>query len=152
MIGAGNVQRGELIRRWSIVTPLARTAAGLTVFVGLWFLLTGIAAYHGGQSTQNLYRGTMLEDDRDANQITSNAMREGKAQILEGMMLILLGGVFGVAGGRRQVAAATGGEQATVPSSSAVLIRRIVIGVAIFFAVLLGVPLLLLIFGVIGPS
>jgi hypothetical protein len=151
MLTADDTERAKLIRRQPSRTPSSKAAAALAAFAGLWFLFVGISSYYGGQSTQNLYRGTVLEHDSDVNRMMSNAMTEGSTQMVVGVALLFLGGLITAAGTRPQVPAATSVDhRAGGRSAGRSSVEKVAIGVGIFFALLLGIPLILLILGVIG--
>jgi hypothetical protein len=120
------------------VAPAASASArnvlgGLVVFAGLFLVISGISDCYGAASYRNLTQGTILESDADMNRITSNATSGGQVQVVFGILALLLGGAI----------AAT--KQKTRPeaelqplSKSATTVRRIAIGVGIFFILLFG--------------
>jgi hypothetical protein len=126
----------------------AAAIGGILAFIGLWLLFMGVSEYYGGASTQNMYRGTVLERDADANRITGNAISAGVTKIGFGIVVLLVGGVVARTAKKSSAIDVPTDSAAQTPRSRPML-ERVLIGVAIFFGLLLGIPLLLVIFGVI---
>ena len=71
---------------------------GLLAFAGLWLLFMGGSEYYGGTTTQNMYSGTVLEQNADINRMMSNTISGGQTKIGFGVVSLLLGGIIAAAG------------------------------------------------------
>ena len=127
----------------------AAALGGILVFVGLWLLVMGGSEYYGGASTQNMYKGTVLEQDADVNRIMTNTMDGGMVKVGFGIVALLVGSAVAAAGKKKLVAPDRGAAQAVPTMVRRSKIERILIGIAIVLAVMLGVLVLLLKLGVI---
>ncbi len=131
----------------STVASPSAAIGGILAFIGLWLLLMGVSEYYGGASTQNLYKGTVLEQSADVNRIMDNAMSGGVTKIGFGLVVLLVGGI--AAARKKSPAIDVKAAPSAQTARSRSKVEQVLIGVGIFFALLMGTPILLLIFGVI---
>jgi len=127
------------------------TVAGVLIFVGLWLLVMGISEYYAGSTTQSAYRGTVLQQDHDANRIVANYMSAGARKAIGGLALVVLGGLVATAKGKTATESATARHNRPRTTPAGRWIERIIIVIGIVFILLIGIPLILLVTGVIGP-
>lgn len=71
--------------------------AGLLVSLALFFMLYGFSQWSGGNDTQNMVQGTVLETDAGWSAVTSNAKDAGMTKMIIGGVLFLLAGLAGAA-------------------------------------------------------
>ena len=63
------------------------------IFVGFMILIFGLTSFQGAQSTENMYQGTILEDDQSTNQILDNAKTQAVFEIGCGGLILLVGAI-----------------------------------------------------------
>ena len=61
------------------------------IFVGMMIFFFGLTSLYGAQSTENMYQGTILEEDQSTNQILNNAKTQAVSEIGCGVLILLIG-------------------------------------------------------------
>ena len=65
--------------------------AYVVIFVGGFFLLTGWASIHTANQSEDLARGTIVEDNPFSNQLNENMRNRGYSQCAVGVVICLIG-------------------------------------------------------------
>lgn len=85
-------------------TLASRAVPALLGFIGLWMSLLGFSEWYGGSGTQNIYSGTILQNDPNAKHMVADAMSAGIEKAVIGGALLTIAVLVSVAG-RRSAAA-----------------------------------------------
>jgi hypothetical protein len=140
MLNQGAPTAAAEIAPKTVAKPAAAASlGGILVFVGLFLVFLGGSEYYGGSATQNLYRGTALESDRDANQIAGNAMSKGVTKIAIGLVVLVLGAGLSA---QRKTPFVTRASKGGLPTVRSALLIALGISLASLLAIIVSYTIL----------